>query len=668
PKHPDHALYRQLASLGGPLFAGARSSSDAAKSEKSQADATEPSPWGVDPTLFGRHPDGSRIGNNSLCVRAPSVVSIRLPADLVVDSELRATATLHESTAKEGSAQVEVLGDKPPTRSTLIPDVPVLATAGSSTQQRLEREFAEFRAIFPIAICYPQIVPVDEAVTLTLFHREDEPLMRLMLNDKERTDLDRYWSELHFVSQDALTIVDAFAQLMEYATQDNDPRLFEPFRKPINERAAAYRQELLDSEPRQIDALVEFASRAFRRPITKDEEAELRTLYKNLRKQDLPHDEAFRLTLARLFVAPAFLYRLEKAGSGADPVPISDTELASRLSYFLWSSAPDAELSETAAAGRLHDPDVLVAEARRMMSDARTRRLATEFACQWIHIYEFDQLDEKSERHFPTFAALRKDMYEESIRFFTELFQSDASVLDILNADYTFVNDRLAEHYGMPEIPKNEWKRIDGVRKYGRGGILGFSTTLAKQSGASRTSPILRGNWIAEVVLGDKLPKPPKDVPVLPDEESSAQELTVRQLVEKHVSDARCASCHVRIDPFGFSLESFDAIGRRRDKDLADRPIDTHAKVLDGTEFDGIDGLRNYLLTNRRDDFLKQFCKKLLGYSLGRGVQLSDTPLLDEMRRNLETNDYRFFAAVEPILRSRQFREIRGKNSELGEL
>jgi hypothetical protein len=145
---------------------------------------------------------------------------------------------------------------------------------------------------------------------------------------------------------------------------------------------------------------------------------------------------------------------------------------------------------------------------------------------------------------------------------------------------------------------------------------------------------------IAEVVLGDKLPKPPKDVPLLPDEAARGS-LTVRQLVEKHTSDARCASCHVRIDPFGFALENFDAIGRKLDRDLGDRPIDTHAKVLDGSEFDGIDGLRKYLLTTRRDDFLKQFCKKLLGYSLGRGVQLSDVPLLEEMRQNLEKNDFR---------------------------
>lgn len=666
-KHPDALLFRQLASLGGPLFAGARSETKKPDNQK-PAQNSDNAEWGIDPTLFGKHPDGTLIGVENLCVQSRSSIAVRLPADLVVDSELRATAALHEPTGREGSAQVEVLVAKEPSRSILYADAPLLLSPGSKTQQRFERQFDEFRRDFPIALCYTQIVPVDEAVTLTLFHREDEPLMRLMLDDAERARLDRCWSELHFISQDALTIVDAFAQLMEYATQDNDPRLFEPFRKPINERAAAYKQELLDSEPKQVDALVEFASRAYRRPITRDEEAELRVLYKNLRKQELSHEEAFRLTLARLFVAPAFLYRLEKAGSGAEPVPVSDVELASRLSYFLWSSMPDAELTELAATGTLRDPDVLVAQARRMLKDAKTRRLATEFACQWLHIYEFDTLDEKSERHFPTFVALRGDMYEESIRFLTDMFQWDAPVWDFLNADYTFLNGSLAEHYGIPGVTGNEWRRVDGVRQYSRGGILGLASTLTKQSGASRTSPILRGNWIAEVVLGDKLPKPPKDVPQLPDDETETAGLTVRQLVEKHTSDPRCASCHARIDPFGYSLESFDAIGRHRNRDLANRPIDTRAKAPDGSEFDGIDGLRNYLLTTRREDFLKQFCRKLLGYALGREVQLSDKPLLDDMRTNLEKHDFRFFAAVETILRSRQFREIRGKNSELGEL
>jgi hypothetical protein len=201
---------------------------------------------------------------------------------------------------------------------------------------------------------------------------------------------------------------------------------------------------------------------------------------------------------------------------------------------------------------------------------------------------------------------------------------------------------------------------VDGVKRFSRGGILAQATTLAKQSGASRTSPILRGDWVAEVLLGEKIPRPPKDVPRLPEDEAT-ETLTVRELTEKHSTDPKCYGCHRRIDPYGYSLEAFDAIGRFRDRDLGGRPIATHAKTMDGAEFDGLDGLRQYLLTKRRDSFLKQFCRKLLGYSLGRSVLLSDGPLISEMRDQLQSHQYRIGAAIETIVRSKQFREIRGK-------
>jgi hypothetical protein len=202
--------------------------------------------------------------------------------------------------------------------------------------------------------------------------------------------------------------------------------------------------------------------------------------------------------------------------------------------------------------------------------------------------------------------------------------------------------------------------------KFSRGGVLAQATTLAKQSGASRTSPILRGNWISEVILGERLPKPPQGVPPLPDDEAATEGLTMRQLVEKHVSDPKCSVCHQRIDPYGFSLEAFDAIGRYREKDLGDRPVDTRVATMDGAEFEGLDGLRNYLLTERRDAFVRQFCRKLLGYALGRSVQLSDEPLLSELQDKLAANGYRVSIAVETIVRSKQFREIRGMDAMVG--
>ena len=772
---PDAVLHRQLTSLGGPLFqyqvrssrreeALAETRNPKSKIPNSERLPTSADPLtpslsptggegarraadgiGLDPAQFGKHPNGSAIDPASLCVQAPSVIEIRLPTDLVAGYEFVATGVLEKSTGAEGSVQLQLLTNKPASTSGLLTieaktadgegpwysnnrttshNTPIVVNDGSAARKRIEAAFDEFRELFPAALCYTKIVPVDEVVTLTLYYREDHHFARLMLDDAQAARLDRLWDELHYVALDALTLVDVFEQLWQYATQDADPSVFEPMREPIKQRAAAFRQHLVDTQPKHLDAVLKFADGAYRRPLTDAEKEELRGLYRKLREQELPHDEAIRLTLARVLVAPAFLYRAEKPGPGAEPGPVNDWELATRLSYFLWSSAPDAELRDFAAKGRLRDPDVLAAQTRRMLRDPRVRRLATEFACAWLHIHGFDELGEKSERHFPTFTGLRGPMYEESIRFFTDLFQRDGSVLSILDADYTFLNEALAKHYGIPFAPErpsrtgstgdppvppgdspggtskgsdstrraqtkgnaslipvggsptgagaspappisesesdSQWQRVDGVKKYSRGGILGQATTLAKHSGASRTSPILRGNWVSEVLLGEKLPRPPKDVPRLPEDEAT-ETLTVRQLTEKHSSDPKCYGCHRRMDPYGYALESFDAIGRHRERDLGDRPIETRAKTMDGAEFDGLDGLRDYLLTKRRDAFLKQFCRKLLGYSLGRGVQLSDGPLISEMRDQLKKHDSKVSVAIETIVRSKQFREIRGK-------
>jgi hypothetical protein len=371
--------------------------------------------------------------------------------------------------------------------------MPILVNEGSASRKRIEAAFDDFRRLFPPALCYTKIVPVDEVVTLTLFYREDDHLARLMLDDGQQKQLDQLWDELHFVSHDALALVDAFAQLMEYATQDADPKVFEPLREPIHDRARAFRQRLIDTEPKHIEALLDFAARAYRRPLTAAEARLLRGLYDGLRQQGVPHEEAVRVALARVLVAPAFLYRIEQPVAGTKQGPVSDWELASRMSYFLWSSQPDDALRRLAAAGQLRDTKTLVAQTERMLRDPKVRRLATEFACQWLHIYDFDELDEKSERHFPSFPSLRGAMYEESIRFFTDLFQNNGSVLDILNADYTFLNEDLASHYGISGVSGPEWRRVDGIKESSRGGILAHATTLTRQSGASRTSPVLRG-------------------------------------------------------------------------------------------------------------------------------------------------------------------------------
>ena len=679
---PDAVLYRQLTSLNGPLLAIARDTLLASPREVAPAGGVH----GVDPALFGKHPDGATLPTANLCVRAPSLIEVRLPADLVEGCEFVATARLHKETSAEGSVQMQVLLTKPANTSGLtasapkeqgnkstwsdgerpmLSDSPILVLDGSAARTRIEAALEAFRQLFPAALCYTKIVPVDEVVTLTLYHREDDHLRRLMLDDAQAAELDRLWSELRFVSQEPLKLVEAFEQLWQFATQDADPSAFTPMREPIKLRAAKFRADVTAAEPKQIQAVVDFADHTWRRPLTRAEKEELRALYSKLRTQELPHEAALRVVLARVFVAPSFLYKLETPAAGKGQTPVTDTELATRLSFFLWSSAPDAELAALAAAGKLRNPDVLAAQTRRMIQDARVRRLANEFGAQWLHTRDFDKHNEKSERHFPTFAAMRAALNEEPVRFFTDFFQRDGSVLDLLNADHTFVNGALAQHYGIAGVSGEVWRRVEGVQAKGRGGVLGFGATLAMQSGASRTSPILRGNWISETLLGERLPRPPKGVPVLPEVPPAG--LTERALTEKHSSDPKCAGCHLRIDPLGFALEGFDAIGRLRTKDAAGLSIDARTRTVDGTELDGLNGLRSYILNQRRDAFTRQFCRKLLGYSLGRGVQLSDQPLIEAMQAKLAANNYRVGVVMEMIVRSRQFCEIRNRDSAVSE-
>ena len=623
---------------------------------------------------------GKSIDATSVCVRAPSVITIRVPADLA-GRELVTTASLEPETGGEGSAQTDVVAGTPAATSGLLPSEvivkfehvnigadkrtvsyrrPILVTEKSKARKRFEATMGDFRNVFPASICYTQIVPVDELLTLTLLYREDDHLSRLMLNDDQTAQLDRLWDELRYVSREPIRLVDVLDSLLETTIDHPQTGIFDDAVKSFNERADVFRKKLVASEPQHVDALVDFTARVWRRPISETEEGELRNLYARLRELSLSHPQAFRLSLARVFVASPFLYRLEEPPDGTEAAPVTDGELASRLSYFLWSSMPDAELRTVAAGGTLHEPAVFTRQTRRMLKDGRVRRLATEFACQWLHIHDFDPLEQKSEKQFPEFAELRSNMYEESVLFLTDLFQRDGSLLSLLNADHTFANERLAKFYGVPGVDGDAWRRVDGIQQHGRGGILGLATTLAKQSGASRTSPILRGNWISEVLLGEKLPKPPKNVPQLAD--AVPVGLTERQLIERHSSDAACAKCHARIDPFGFALEHFDAIGRRREQDAAGQAIDARTTLPDGTEIDGLGGLRGYLLEQRREAFLRQFCRKLLGYAIGRELQLSDRPLVDSMLARLAENGFRFSVAVETIVSSQQFRMIRGKS------
>ena len=658
---PDGELRRTFLSATGPLLARIELSQAATPGGHGTA--------GIDPGLFGRHPQGLAVEANDLCMQAPASISVTIPAELAAGSEFVTAGSIHSQADGDASVQLQVgvdAVDVAPGLGGLFAGQPVVVAKDSAALRKFEKAFADIRRLFPAALCYPKVRSNDKPVTFNVFYRDDALLKDLVLDGPQAAEIDRLWEELMFISRDPMEMVDVHEQLTEFATQDR-PQLLKALgevKPQVVARAAAFEQRLVDAEPLHMPRLLDFAARAWRRPLRQEESRELNELYAELRRDDLPHEQAFALALARVLVAPAFLYKVERPGTGG-PQPLSDGELATRLSYFLWSSPPDAELLQTAAAGRLHEPEVLLAQTRRMLRDDKTRRLAEEFGTQWLHVHGFSEHDEKSAETFPTFAGLRGAMEEETILFLADFFQNDRSILSLLDADHTFLNEDLAKHYGIDGVTGPQWRRVDGVRRQGRGGILGLATTQATQSGASRTSPILRGNWLAAVVLGEKLPKPPKNVPQFPDKVPEG--LTERQMTALHSGDAACAKCHMRIDPFGFSLEQFDAIGRFRTHDAAGHPIDATTRLMDGTTIDGYEGLRSYLLTNRGAAFERQFCRKLLGYALGRAVQLSDEPLLDEIQTKLAGNGHRVHAAIEAIVSSRQFREIRGADSADGD-
>lgn len=656
---PDARLRQLLRSATGPLLAGIKPLEEQAGAGEQTAGV------GLDAAAFGRHPQGLAVEANDLCLQAPGAIAIAIPADLAEGCEFVTAGSLHPEAAAEASVQVEAKADAASNlaASGVVPSLPVIARKDSAALARFEKAFAEIRDLFPKAVCYGRIVPVDEVVTLNLYYREDGHLRRLMLDDAEAKELDQLWDELLFIAQEPLEFEDVYEQLMGYASQDRSDLVnrFTPLQPAIAAYAEGFRKRLVEAEPRHLDAMVALAGRAFRRPLVPEEEARLRTLYDTLRKKEVAHEDAIRALVAHVLVSADFLYKIEVAGPGTTAKPVSDYELATRLSYFLWSSMPDAELLAAAESGRLHDPEVLKSEVRRMLAAPASRRLAEEFGTQWLHVHGFSSLDEKNAELFPTFADLRADMEKETVLFLDDFFRNDRSILSLIDADHTFLNERLAKHYGMEGVTGDAWRRVEGVRKHGRGSILCLATTLSTQAGASRTSPILRGNWLYETILGEKLPKPPKDVPQLA--ETVPTGLSERQLIAMHSENAACAKCHRRIDPFGFALEEFDAIGRLRTADASGKPLDTKAVLPDGATLDGQESVRTYLLGPRRDQFVGVFCRKLLGYALGRGVQLSDQPLLDEMVARLTAADYKISVAIEAIVTSPQFLSIRGRDA-----
>ena len=395
--------------------------------------------------------------------------------------------------------------------------------------------------------------------------------------------------------------------------------------------------------------------RAYRRPLTDVDINALMGFYRDGRSRG-DFEQGIERGIERVLASPSFLFRIESGAmtttGSAVPYRLSDLDLASRLSFFLWSSIPDDELLNAAIAVKLKDPKVLDAQVRRMLADDRTTALVENFAGQWLKLGQLPGIVPDVDA-FPEFDEnLRAAMIEETRQFMASQIREDRSVVELLSANYTFVNERLAKHYGIPNVYGDHFRKVaftDGLR----GGLLGQAGILAATSYPNRTSPVLRGKWLLDTVLGSPPPAPPPNVPPLDATKSTAELRTLRERMEQHRTNAVCASCHARMDPLGFSLENFDGLGKWRTED-AGEPIDSTASMMNGTRLDGIIGLKKLLVT-RKDDFVGALTMKLMAYGIGRNVEYFDMPAVRKVARDAAGQHDRWSAVVLGIVKSVPF-------------
>jgi hypothetical protein len=402
--------------------------------------------------------------------------------------------------------------------------------------------------------------------------------------------------------------------------------------------------------------LSRLARRAYRRPVSDADLKPLLEFYETGRAAG-SFDSGIQKALQRLLVSPEFLVRIERDPANVAPnanYRVSDLELASRLSFFLWSSLPDEELLDVAERGRLKDPAVLEQQVRRMLADERSEALTSNFAGQWLLLRNVPAA-KPDPQLFPDFDDnLRDAMRRETEMLFDSVLRENRSAIELLTARYTFVNERLARHYGMPNIYGSHFRRVELGADDPRGGLLGQASVLTVTAYPNRTSPVIRGKWILENVIGAPPPPPPPNVPDLEETTKGGKVLSMRERMVQHRANAVCASCHSRMDPLGLALEHFDAIGRWRDRSESNEPIDASGTMPDGTKFDGPEELKNALVAHP-ERFVNTLTERLLTYALGRGVEYYDAPTIRAIVRESAASNYRLSAIVMGIIKSTPF-------------
>lgn len=408
------------------------------------------------------------------------------------------------------------------------------------------------------------------------------------------------------------------------------------------------------SKPAAARRILEhFAFGAYRRPVEKAEIDRLLRLYHVAAKRGDSFEESVRFALKAALVSPNFLFRVEADRKGDAPLPVSDYELATRLSYFLWASMPDEELFRLAGQGRLRDPKTLEQQTLRMLRDPKARRMAESFSSQWLKIKDLYTSAHPDPGKYPAYTpALRDAMYQETVAFFHSLIRENGSLLSLIDADYTYLNEELANYYGIAGVRGPDMRRVR-LPDRTRGGVLTMGSVLTVTSYPQRTSPVLRGKWVLEEILGAPPPPPPPNAGALSPDDAPREGFTFRQRLEQHRKKPECASCHNRMDPIGFGLENFDAAGRWR-RDIGGVPVDATGVLATGETFEGPVELKKVLMT-RRDDFIRNLTEKMLAYALGRGLEPYDLPTVRRITQAVQRDNYRSSTLILEIVKSYPF-------------
>ena len=444
-----------------------------------------------------------------------------------------------------------------------------------------------------------------------------------------------------------------------YETTDVSPAASTPSRRRIFVCESSQADSTREQTACAREIVSTLARRAYRRPVTTDDLDVLLGFFEDGRAAE-GFDAGIEFALRWLLASPEFVLRVERDPVGLSAgtnYEISDLELASRLSFFLWSSLPDDELIDVASRGRLSDPVELERQTRRMLRDDRARALVTNFASQWLYLRNVPAVYPDEDLFPHVGEALRLAMRRETELFVESIFRGDRNVLELLTADYTFVNERLARHYDIPHVYGSHFRRVslDRLPNDARRGLLGHASILAVTSYPNRTSPVLRGKWVLENLLGTPPADPPPDVPSLEETTDDGEVLSMREATERHRANPVCASCHRLMDPPGFALEQFDAVGRFRTHTAANTPIDATGELPDGTQFDGVSGLRDALVASP-GRFVGTLTEKLMTYALGRGLEHYDAPTVRRIQRDAADENYRFSSIILGIVKSPPFR------------